>query len=120
MKKYHTYFFDIDGTIFKYREFETYKSSPAVLTPGAAEKLNEIKEAGHTIVLTTARPAELYGHTLDELAANNIPYDKIVMGIARGPRHLVNDLSPSAVGVRAIAWNIERDEGLEKIIVHEV
>ena len=120
MKKYHTYFFDIDGTIFKYRQFETYGQSPAELTPGALEKLTEIKEAGHTIVLTTARPEGLRHLTANELGEANIPYDQLVMGIARGPRHLVNDLSPSAVGVRAIAWNIERDEGLEKIIVQEV
>ena len=120
MKKYHTYFFDIDGTIFEYRKFETYKNYPAVLTPGALEKLNEIREAGHMIVLTTARPAELYGHTLDELHNNNVPYDKIVMGLARGPRHLVNDMSPSEPGDRAIGWNLVRDEGLNRISVAEV
>ena len=27
MEKKETYFVDIDGTIFKYRKFETYKSS---------------------------------------------------------------------------------------------
>ena len=116
-----TYFFDIDGTIFEYRQFETYKEKPAILTPGALEKLNEIRAAGHMIVLTTARPAELYGHTLDELHANEVPYDKIVMGLARGPRHLVNDMSPSAPGEeRATGWNLVRDEGLERIEVVEV
>ena len=120
MKKYHTYFFDIDGTIFEYRKFETYKSTPAVLTPGALEKLNEIKAAGHMIILTTARPADLYGHTQDELHANGVPYDKLVMGLARGPRHLVNDMSPTEPGERAIGWNLIRNEGLSKIEVTEV
>tara|TARA_B100001094_G_C18150107_1_gene783179 strand:+ start:839 stop:1201 length:363 start_codon:yes stop_codon:yes gene_type:complete len=120
MKKHHTYFFDIDGTIFRYRQFETYKNTPAVLTPGALEKLNEIRDAGHMIVLTTARPADLYGFTQDELHANKVPYDKIVMGLARGPRHLVNDMSPSEPGNRAIGWNLVRNEGLNNIGVVKV
>ena len=117
MKKYDTYFFDIDGTIFKYREFETYYNTPAVLTPGAFEKLNEINDAGHMIVLTTARPEDLRALTQRELASHGIPYDKLVMGIARGPRHLINDMSPSKPGPRAVAWNIERDSGLAQIEV---
>lgn len=120
MKKHHTYFFDIDGTIFRYRQFETYKNTPAVLTPGALEKLNEIRDAGHMIVLTTARPADLYGFTQDELHANKVPYDKIVMGLERGHRHLVNDMSPNDPGLRAISWNLERDEGLKNIGVTKV
>ena len=117
MKKYHTYFFDIDGTIFKYRKFETYSNSPAELTPGALEKLLEIRNAGHTIVLTTARPEELRLFTVTELRNSAIPYDQLVMGLARGPRHLVNDMSPNELGERAIPWNLVRDEGLEKIAV---
>lgn len=120
MKKYHTYFFDIDGTILKYRKFETYEETPAELTPGALEKLQEIKNAGHTIVLTTARPEELRQWTSAELKGCGVPYDQLVMGMARGPRHLVNDMSPNEPGERAIGWNLKRDEGLRKITVEEV
>ncbi len=117
MKKYHTYFFDIDGTIFKYRKFESYENNEAELTPGALKKLLEIREAGHTIVLTTARPEDLRLFTITELRNSAVPYDQLVMGLARGPRHLVNDMSPSNPGERAIPWNLVRDEGLEKIDV---
>jgi hypothetical protein len=117
MKKFHTYFFDIDGTIFEYRKFETYGKTPAVLTPGSLSKLQEIQEAGHMIILTTARPESLRQHTVDELKINEVPYDKLVMGLARGPRHLVNDMSPSEPGDRAIGWNLRRDEGLNAIRV---
>ena len=118
MKKYHTYFFDIDGTIFEYRDFETYDKTPPVLTPGALEKLNEIHEAGHMIVLTTARPQYLVHLTKIELKNAGVPYSKLVMGLARGTRHLVNDMSSKEPGVeRAIAWNLTRDEGLNKITV---
>lgn len=117
MRKYHTYFFDIDGTIFKYRQFETYESTPAELSPGALEKLQEIRRAGHTIVLTTARPESLRLFTVLELEKLVIPYNQLVMGLARGPRHLVNDMSPSKSEDRAIAWNLVRDEGLKNIKV---
>lgn len=117
VQKFDTYFCDIDGTIFKYRKFETYKSSPAELTPGSLEKLIEIKRAGHMIVLTTARPEDLREHTLMELEQNSVPFDRLIMGLARGPRHLVNDMDPNKPGKRAIPWNLERDKGMTAIDV---
>ena len=120
MKKYHTYFFDIDGTVFKYRQFETYETSTAELTPHALEKLKEIRSKGHTIILTTARPESLRLFTVTELRNSAVPYDQLIMGLARGTRHLINDMSPSAPGNRAVPWNLVRDEGLERINVEEV
>jgi len=119
IKKYDTYLCDIDGTIFKYRKFETYTSSPAELTPGSLDKLKEIKAAGHMIVLTTARPEDLREHTVMELEVNDVPYDKLVMGLARGPRHLVNDMDPKKPGMRAINWNLIRDHGMSQISVEK-
>lgn len=119
--KYHTYFIDIDGTILKYRNFGEYDVIAAEPTPGAVEKLNEIHAAGHMIVLTTARPEDRREITLRELAENKVPYDRLVMGLARGRRHLINDRSPKDPGVdRAIGWNIERDAGLADIAVELV
>jgi ribonucleotide monophosphatase NagD (HAD superfamily) len=117
MKKYQTYFFDIDGTILKYRKFETYKSTLPELTPGALEKLNEVQDAGHMIVLTTARPQNLRDHTVHELENLKVPWDRLVMGLERGPRHLINDMDPNKPGLRAISYNIVRDEGLRSIDV---
>lgn len=119
VKKYDTYFCDIDGTIFKYRKFETYKSSSAQLTPGSLDKLSEIKSAGHMIVLTTARPEDLRDHTMSELEENGVPYDKLIMGLARGPRHLVNDMDPKKPGMRAVNWNLVRDHGMSQISVEK-
>ncbi len=118
--KHHTYFFDIDGTIFKYRKFGEYESTKPELTPGAFEKLREIRDCGHTIVLTTARPASLRLLTVIELEKHVIPYDHLIMGLPRGPRHIINDMSMSVPGPRAIAWNLERDEGLEQVKVQKI
>ena len=118
--KHHTYFFDIDGTIFKYRKFGEYQFEKPELTPGAWEKLREIRDAGHTIILTTARPESLRLLTVLELEKHVIPYDQLVMGLPRGPRHVINDMSLTIPGPRAIAWNVKRDEGLEKIQVEKL
>ena len=112
MKKYKTIFCDIDGTIFKYRPFESYEVHEAQLTPGTAARLTQWKAEGHMIVLTTARPESLREYTHAELKKHAIPWDQLVMGIERGPRYLINDESPSRAGPRATAISLKRDEGL--------
>ena len=112
MEKKNTYFVDIDGTIFVYRKFETYESSEAQVIKSTKQYLQQVKDEGHMIILTTARPENLRDHTVYELSKNNIPYDRLIMGIERGPRYLINDLSPKEPGDRAIAINLERDKGI--------
>ena len=111
-KKKNTYFCDIDGTIFKYRKFETYTTTDAEPIETTVDKLNEWYDEGHQIVFTTARPEELREHTLVELTNAYVPYDKLIMGIERGPRYLINDMDPNKPGERAIAINLKRDEGI--------
>lgn len=112
MSKKNTYFVDIDGTIFVYREFETYQTNEAKVIRSTKQFLQQKQDEGHYIVLTTARPNHLRLHTEYELEVNNIPYDQLVMGIERGPRYLINDLSPHEPGERAIAINLQRDKGI--------
>ena len=113
MEKKNTYFVDIDGTIFVYRKFETYKSSEAVVIKSTKQFLQKVHDEGHMIILTTARPEDLREHTVYELVKNNIPYDKMLMGIERGPRYLINDMDPNKPGKRAICFNLERDGGIQ-------
>ena len=110
--KKNTYFVDIDGTIFKYRKFETYETSKAEPIESTVEYLNKASKEGHMIILTTARPEYLRNHTVVELHENYIPYDRLIMGIERGPRYLINDMDPNNPGERAIAINVERDKGI--------
>lgn len=117
-EKKRTIFCDIDGTIFKYRKFEELKTTKPELTPGALEKLKRWKRDGCMIIFTTARPEEYRDHTVKELLLNNIPWDKLVMGIERGPRYLINDVDPARPKqIRAIAYSIPRDKGLKRIVV---
>ena len=110
--KKNTYFCDIDGTIFKYRKFETYTTTEVEPIKATVDQLNEWYDEGHMIVLTTARPEELREHTIEELELSNVPYDKLIMGIERGPRYIINDMDPNKPGERAIAINLKRDEGI--------
>ena len=112
MEKKNTYFCDIDGTILKYRQFETYEISKAEPIQSTIDYLNKASEEGHMIILTTARPEYLRDHTIVELHENYVPYDKLIMGIERGPRYLINDMDPKKPGERAISINLERDKGI--------
>jgi uncharacterized HAD superfamily protein len=111
--KKKTYFVDIDGTIFIYRKFETYKSSEAEVIKSSKQFLQNVWDEGHMIVLTTARPEELREHTIMELTKNGIPFNQLVMGIERGPRYIINDMDPNKPGKRAIAINVIRDGGIQ-------
>ena len=112
MEKKETYFVDIDGTIFIYRKFETYKKTPAKAIKSTKQFLQKVRDEGHMIILTTARPEDMRDHTIQELYKNNIPYNTLIMGIERGPRYLINDLSPNEPGERAICYNLKRNEGI--------
>ena len=113
MEKKNTYFVDIDGTIFKYRKFETYESSKPDIIKTSLDYLCKVKEQGHMIILTTARPEILLDLTVKELRDNKVPYDRLIMGIERGPRYLINDMDPNKPGERAIAINLKRDGGIK-------
>ena len=112
MEKKNTYFVDIDGTIFKYRKFETYKLNTPEPISSTIEYLGAQEELGHLIILTTARPESMREHTIKELEQCNVPFHSLIMGIERGPRYLVNDMDPNNPGERAIAINVVRDQGI--------
>jgi len=112
-EKKKTYFIDIDGTLFKYRKFGTYETQKAEVIESTVDHVRQQHSEGHMIILTTARPETLYEHTLRELTENDIPFDKLIMGIERGARYVVNDKDPNKDDEdRAIAVNVERDKGL--------
>ncbi len=112
MIKKKTFFCDIDGTLLKYREFVTYKTNPAIPIESTIEYITQQFNDGHMIILTTARPEDLRRHTKLELEMNHIPFHRLIMGIERGPRYLINDMSPNEPGERAIGINLERDKGI--------
>jgi len=114
MEKKNTIFCDIDGTIFKYRKFETYTETEPEVIKSTLEYLKEQSSLGHMIVLTTARPQYMLTHTIKELIEADVPYDNLIMGIERGVRYLINDVDPQNGQERAVAINLVRDKGFEE------
>ena len=110
MNKKCTIFCDIDGTIIKYRNFTDYKTTKP-LPINTIVEINYLYDNGHHIVLTTARPEYLRYHTLKELDELGVNFHKLVMGIGRGIRILINDNDPNKQYNRAYAFNLERDIG---------
>lgn len=112
VEKKRTYFVDLDGTLFVYRKFGEYETTEAEPIQSTVDHIREMKDDGHMIVITTARPESLFDHTLMELSKNDIPFDKLIMGIERGPRYVINDKDPVTDEDKAIAINLDRDKGI--------
>jgi len=112
--KKQTIFCDLDGTVFIYRKFEELTKTPANKIKSTVDYLISAKNKGAHIVITTARPNSLRGHTINELVENKIPFDQIVMGIERGERILINDNDEGSDIPRAIAIPVKRNEGVPK------
>ena len=110
-QKHATIFCDIDGTILKYRKFGTYESEMPQVIPSTLEYLKKEKANGSFIVLTSARPLDLYAFTQNEMIRCGVPFDRILLGIGRGVRYLINDKDPGDDKDRAVAINLERDSG---------
>lgn len=91
---------DLDGTICKIKQMgENYADLQPL--PGAVKKIQELKAAGHYVIISTARNMgtqesnlgkvmkNIGKITLDWLEQNQIPYDEIYFGKPNG--HLYID-----------------------------
>jgi uncharacterized HAD superfamily protein len=109
---FKTIFSDIDGTLIEQVRFEELDPNVVNVLPGVREKMNEWYEAGHHIVLTTARPWHLELITKQQMEKAGIRYHQIVMGIGREERILINNNSKGEPNVpRAMAVAVGRDAG---------
>jgi len=113
MEKFCTIFSDIDGTLFKYRKFETYKLTIPEIIYSSVNSIKKAYDTGHCIVLTTARPEYLRQHTINELMNANIKYHQLIMGIGRGSRILIND-NETEDNDRAFAFPLIRNKGFSE------
>jgi len=115
-QNYKTIFSDIDGTLIEQVRFEDLDPNVVNVLPGVAEKMNEWYEAGHHIVLTTARPWNLELITKQQMETAGIRYHQIVMGIGREERILINNNSKGEPdNHRAMAVPVARDGGFDNL-----
>jgi hypothetical protein len=115
MKKeqgYKTIFSDIDGTLIEQVSFEELDPNVVNVLPGVKEKMLEWYDAGHYIVLTTARPEHLREITEIQMNKAGIRFDQLVMGIGREERILINNnSSKDPQRNRAFGVPVARDGG---------
>jgi len=111
-QNYKTIFSDIDGTLIEQARFEDLDPNVANVLPGVKEKMDEWYEAGHHIVLTTARPWNLELVTKQQMQNAGIRYHQLLMGIGREERILINNNSKGEPNApRAMAVAVGRDAG---------
>ena len=108
-----TIFCDIDGTLFQHwnEGLSTQLEDTAVLIPGARKMLDKWQAAGHMIILTTGRRESQRKMTEEQLARNNLYFDKLIMGLPRGTRLVVNDHKAGQLP-RAQAVSVLRNSNL--------
>jgi hypothetical protein len=113
-KGFKTIFSDIDGTLIEQVNFDDLDPNVVNVLPGVKEKMTEWMNAGHYIVLTTARPEELREITKQQMLTAGILYHQLVMGIGRDERILINNNSKGTPEVpRALAVDVARDAGFD-------
>jgi hydroxymethylpyrimidine pyrophosphatase-like HAD family hydrolase len=115
-KNVKTIFCDIDGTILRQVDFNELNENKFEVLPGAREKFREWIDAGHHIVITTARPESLRGVTVRQLGNAGFQFHQLVMGIGREERILINNnSSKDPQRNRAIGVPVLRDSGFANL-----
>jgi hypothetical protein len=111
-----TIFIDLDGTIIKQNDNYSVNSKEIEVLPGSLERLNNWKNQGHTIVITTGRPIEYEEQLIIALTELNIPYDRFITGLPSGPRLIINDKKPYNSFIEmASAVQLPRNKGISDI-----
>jgi hypothetical protein len=113
-------FCDLDGVLVEHEDIPDF-SRPLSVLPGTLERLQEWKTQGYFIVVTTARDATKEAQLRASLAAAEIPFHHLIMGLPSGPRFLINDRKPSALLVsQAQAFEVERNQGIHHLAIAPV
>ena len=108
-----TVFCYLDGTIINHVPVPTETGEEIKVIQGSAEKLQEFRQKGYFLVLTTSRPQNKIFGVLEILKEKGLEFDQIICDLPVGPRHLINDTKNGEI--RAFAHVIERDEGINNI-----
>lgn len=111
-----TVFCDLDGCVFKHHgDIEAILTNPCKLLPGAKDAFKQWGHKGYTIVITTGRPESMRYITEQQIREAGLYYHKLIMGLPRGQRVVINDIKPGDATKTAACVNIIRNEGLENV-----
>ena len=112
-----TIFCDIDGTLMEHCHTisEVLTGEKARILDQVRQKMDQWDSQGHRIILVTARKESTRTVTERQLSQLGIAYDQLVMGVTSGPRVLINDKLHNGDADRAIAINVQTNQGFGKI-----
>jgi len=110
-EQYKTLFVDIDGTLVTNSsiQFPPYVGTGEPLTHNIQHLREQYEQGKVYIILTTSRPEFLREVTEQEMAAHNMPYDQLVMGLPHCKRVVINDFAKSNTYPSCDAINIPRN-----------
>jgi hypothetical protein len=103
----HTWFFDLDGTIFKHDG--RWEDGYDTVLPGVKELWDTIP-LDDMIIISTARREMWRDEVIATLKKNDLRYDYLLFNLRHGERIIVNDEKPNGLQT-AIAWNVKRNRG---------
>jgi hydroxymethylpyrimidine pyrophosphatase-like HAD family hydrolase len=110
-KQFRTLFIDLDGTLVENSSHLFFPKIgdglPLTRNIEAIKKL--YLERKTYIIITTSRPEEFYQDTVDELCRNEIPFDKLIMGLPHSQRIIINDFSNSNKYPSCSSINVQRN-----------
>jgi len=109
-----TWFIDIDGTIFVHRTPEELLSGVEdEILPDVREFFEQIPSED-TIILCSARPADLKDSTSDTVDKFGLRYDAIIFELPSGARIVINDTKPDG-RITAKSIPLNRNEGCSRV-----
>lgn len=108
-----TIFCDMDGTLIKHVPIPSQSGDDIELLDGTVEKLNEFRQKGYLIILTTGRTQSNIVGVLERLRSIGLAFDQIICDLPIGPRHLINDSKDEEV--RAFCHAVDRDVGIKDV-----
>lgn len=107
-----TWVFDLDGVLVVHKG---HVAGGDVLLPGVKALMAAIGPDDR-VVLLSARDDSFREASLAYLAEQGVRVDHAIFGLPMGERILLNDRKPSGLDM-AIAVNLDRNAGLEDVIV---
>jgi len=111
-----TIFLDIDGVIFEHLgNLHVQITHDLKLLNGVLEKFHEWDLEGYRIILITGRRESARKITEKQLSNAGIFYDKLIMGLGRGDRIIINDTKPDSDRPTAFAFSPIRNNGIKDI-----
>ncbi len=111
-----TIILDIDGCILRhYGDMCRQITRKSTLLPDVKNQFTDWDRKGYCIILLTGRRESIRSETEKQLTSLGLFWDQLVMGATGGQRILINDLKPNDETPTAVAINIPRNEGLQKV-----